>query len=56
MMLQHDAHTPSPHNLIPRHLRHQGRPRFDPGPPRFSKGRSLLVPRRHEDYAAADEQ
>jgi predicted dehydrogenase len=38
MMIQHDAHTPTPHNQIHGIYGTGGAALFDPDPPRFSKG------------------
>ena len=40
MMIQHDPHTPTPHNLIHGIYGTKGAALFDPDPPRFSKGDS----------------
>jgi predicted dehydrogenase len=40
MMIQHNAHSPSPHNLIHGIYGTKGAALFDPAPPRFSKGDS----------------
>ena len=50
MMIQHDAHTPSPHNLIHGIYGTKGAALFDPGPPRFSKGDHRWYRADHDEY------
>jgi len=50
MMIQHDAHTPSPHNLIHGIYGTRGAALFDPAPPRFSKGDHRWYRPDHEEY------
>lgn len=59
MMLQHDAYTPTPHNLIHGIFGTKGAALFDPDPPRFSKGDHRWYRKRgngEEQYAQLYEQ
>lgn len=44
ILLQHDAHTPAPHNLIHAVYGTQASARFDPPPPRISTGGGWVKP------------
>ena len=54
IMLQHDATTPSPHNLIHGIHGTQGAALFDPSPPRISKGNHKWV--EPEEFADLEEK
>jgi len=54
IMLQHDATTPSPHNLIHGVHGTQGAALFDPPPPRISKGNNKWVS--PEEFTQLEEQ
>lgn len=54
IMLQHDATTPSPHNLIHGIYGTQGAALYDPPPPRLSKGNHQWVS--PQEFAALEEK